>query len=104
MAASVNPAVAACLSGCSPIKVLNAPTPSNTFTRTSHATLVASIAKPLRWLAPVLDRVTAFIRSTPGQRCSDALLCHDHDQHEHYKRADAEVSVEGSYGVVLEFR
>ena len=37
------------------------------FTRTSHATLVASIAKPLRWLAPVLDRVTAFIRSTPGQ-------------------------------------
>lgn len=37
------------------------------FTRTSHATLVASMAKPLRWLAPVLDRVTAFIRSTPGQ-------------------------------------
>lgn len=37
------------------------------FTKTSHATLVASIAKPLRWLAPVLDQVTAFIRSTPGQ-------------------------------------
>ncbi|OPA95284.1 esterase [Pseudomonas fluorescens] len=34
------------------------------FTRTSHATLVASIAKPLRWLAPVLDRVTAFIQAT----------------------------------------
>jgi acetyl esterase/lipase len=37
------------------------------FTKTNHATLVASIAKPLRWLAPVLDRVTAFIQSTPGQ-------------------------------------
>lgn len=37
------------------------------FTKTSHATLVASMSRPLRWLAPVLDRVTAFIRFTPGQ-------------------------------------
>lgn len=37
------------------------------FTRTSHATLVASIAKPLRWLAPVLDRVTGFIASVPSR-------------------------------------
>jgi len=37
------------------------------FTKTSHATLVASISRPLRWLAPVLDRVTAFIKFTPGQ-------------------------------------
>src|SRR5476651_937893 len=36
------------------------------FTKTSHATLVASMARPLRWLAPVLDRVTAFIKFTPG--------------------------------------
>ncbi len=36
------------------------------FSRTSHATLVASISKPLRWLAPVLDRVTGFIRYTPA--------------------------------------
>lgn len=35
------------------------------FTRTNHVTLVASFAKPLRWLAPVLDKVTAFMRSTP---------------------------------------
>lgn len=35
------------------------------FTRTSHATLVASISRPLRWLAPVLERVTAFIKFTP---------------------------------------
>ncbi len=37
------------------------------FIRTSHATLVASMSRPLRWLAPVLDRVTAFITFTPGQ-------------------------------------
>ncbi|NWB58392.1 alpha/beta hydrolase, partial [Pseudomonas sp. F1002] len=36
------------------------------FTKTSHATLVASMSRPLRWLAPVLDRVTAFITFTPG--------------------------------------
>lgn len=50
-------------------KLLEAGVPVETFyfTRTGHATLVASIAKPLRWLAPVLDRVTAFIRATPGQ-------------------------------------
>ncbi|MCP2055291.1 UNVERIFIED_ORG: acetyl esterase/lipase [Pseudomonas fluorescens] len=50
-------------------KLLEAGVPVETFyfTRTSHATLVASIAKPLRWLAPVLDQVTAFIRSTAGQ-------------------------------------
>ncbi|PIB44418.1 esterase [Pseudomonas sp. 2822-15] len=50
-------------------KLLEAGVPVETFyfTRTSHATLVASIAKPLRWLAPVLDQVTAFIRSTPGR-------------------------------------
>jgi acetyl esterase/lipase len=35
------------------------------FTRTSHATLVASMARPLRWLAPVLDRVTGFVGATP---------------------------------------
>ncbi|MGY2256724.1 alpha/beta hydrolase [Pseudomonas reactans] len=35
------------------------------FARTSHATLVASMAQPLRWLAPVLERVTAFIKFTP---------------------------------------
>jgi acetyl esterase/lipase len=37
------------------------------FTKTSHATLVASMSRSLRWLAPVLDRVTAFITFTPGQ-------------------------------------
>ncbi len=35
------------------------------FTKTNHQTLVAAMSKPLRWLAPVLERVTAFINSTP---------------------------------------
>ncbi|KTB67915.1 esterase [Pseudomonas fluorescens] len=34
------------------------------FGRTNHQTLVASLSRPLRWLAPVLDRVTAFIQAT----------------------------------------
>lgn len=34
------------------------------FGKTNHQTLVAAISKPLRWLAPVLDRVTAFIQAT----------------------------------------
>ncbi|MPQ84855.1 alpha/beta hydrolase [Pseudomonas sp. MAFF 730085] len=50
-------------------KLREAGVPVETFyvTKTNHATLVASLAKPLRWLAPVLDRVTAFIHATdPG--------------------------------------
>ena len=30
-----------------------------------HVGLVAALAAPLRWLAPVLDDVTAFLRATP---------------------------------------
>jgi acetyl esterase/lipase len=31
-----------------------------------HLALVAALAAPLRWLAPVLDDVTAFLRATPS--------------------------------------
>ena len=34
------------------------------FGRTNHQTLVAALSKPLRWLAPVLERVTAFIQAS----------------------------------------
>lgn len=34
------------------------------FGKTNHQTLVAAISKPLRWLAPVLDRVVDFIQAT----------------------------------------
>ncbi|MCT4499174.1 alpha/beta hydrolase [Pseudomonas sivasensis] len=49
------------------LREVGVPVEVDSFTRTSHATLVASFAKPLRWLAPVLERVTGFIESTPGQ-------------------------------------
>lgn len=37
------------------------------YARTSHATLVATLSRPLRGLAPVLDEVTSFVKSTPSQ-------------------------------------
>lgn len=37
------------------------------FDRTSHATLVATLSRPLRGLAPVLVEVTAFVNATPTQ-------------------------------------
>lgn len=35
------------------------------YERPSHATLIGAFSPPLRWLAPVLDDVTAFIAVTP---------------------------------------
>jgi acetyl esterase/lipase len=37
------------------------------FSRTNHATLVATLSRPLRRLAPVLDEVEGFIKATPIQ-------------------------------------
>lgn len=37
------------------------------FSRTNHGTLVAALSRPLRGLAPVLDRVTEFVGATPVQ-------------------------------------
>lgn len=37
------------------------------FSRTGHATLVAALSRPMRGLAPVLDEVTSFVRTTPSQ-------------------------------------
>jgi acetyl esterase/lipase len=37
------------------------------FSRTSHATLVAALSRPMRGLAPVLDEVESFVRATPTQ-------------------------------------
>ncbi|MVV49223.1 alpha/beta hydrolase [Pseudomonas sp. PB120] len=37
------------------------------FSRTNHATLVATLSRPLRSLAPVLDEVTSFVNATPSQ-------------------------------------
>jgi acetyl esterase/lipase len=35
-----------------------------TYPRASHATLIGAFAWPLRWIAPVLDDVQAFIAGT----------------------------------------
>ncbi len=35
------------------------------YARTNHVTLAGAFARPLRWLAPVLDDVTAFVIATP---------------------------------------
>ncbi|ROL71470.1 esterase [Pseudomonas chlororaphis] len=37
------------------------------FSRTGHGTLVAALARPLRGLAPVLDRVSDFVGAPPAQ-------------------------------------
>lgn len=37
------------------------------FSRTSHATLVAALSRPLRGLAPVLERISGFVESTAVQ-------------------------------------
>ena len=37
------------------------------YERVNHVTLAAALAWPLRWLAPVLDDVTAFIAATPAR-------------------------------------
>jgi len=37
------------------------------FARTNHGTLVAALSRPLRGLAPVLDRVTEFVGTPPAQ-------------------------------------
>lgn len=37
------------------------------YSRPSHVTLVASLSRPLRHLAPVLEQVVAFVKHTPAQ-------------------------------------
>jgi hypothetical protein len=37
------------------------------YSRPSHITLVATLSRPLRRLAPVLDQVVGFIEHTPTQ-------------------------------------
>ncbi len=51
-------------------KLLAAGTPVTLklYERPSHATLIGAFGAPLRFIAPVLDDVTAFIAATPAQR------------------------------------
>ncbi len=43
------------------------PVTSKLYERVSHATLIGAFARPLRWLAPVLDDVVAFIEAAPAR-------------------------------------
>ena len=43
------------------------PVTSKLYERVGHATLIGAFARPLRWLAPVLDDVVAFIDAAPAR-------------------------------------
>lgn len=51
----------------SKLRAAGVPVQAFYFSCTSHATLVAALSRPLRALAPVLDRVSGFVESTPTQ-------------------------------------
>lgn len=47
------------------LQALHVPVTVKTYDGVSHATLIGAFGAPLRWLAPVLDDVVAFIERTP---------------------------------------
>ena len=42
------------------------------YDRVGHATLIGAFGRPLRWLAPVLDDVAAFVNNSPAQPAAAA--------------------------------
>ena len=42
------------------------PVTLKTYARTNHITLIGAFARPLRWLAPVLEDVVAFVQAEPA--------------------------------------
>ena len=48
------------------LQAAGAPVQLRLYERVNHLTLAAAFAWPLRWLAPVLDDVTAFINTAPA--------------------------------------
>ena len=46
---------------------------SRLYPRASHATLIGAFAAPLRWIAPVLDDVLAFIAATTAVQRGNAF-------------------------------
>ena len=47
------------------LEAAGTPLTLNMYPRASHALLIGAFSPPLRWVAPVLDDVTAFIAATP---------------------------------------
>lgn len=50
------------------LRAARVPVAEHLYPHAGHATLIGAFAWPLRWLAPVLDDVTAFIEATPPSR------------------------------------
>lgn len=47
------------------LQTLHVPVTTQVYDRVSHTTLIGAFGTPLRWLAPVLDDVAAFVERTP---------------------------------------
>ncbi|MBL8277774.1 MAG: alpha/beta hydrolase [Pelomonas sp.] len=47
------------------LRALHVPVTTQVYDRVSHTTLIGAFGTPLRWLAPVLDDVAAFVERTP---------------------------------------
>ncbi|WOI44692.1 alpha/beta hydrolase [Acidovorax sp. BLS4] len=50
------------------LQAAGVPVTLKSYPRASHTTLIGAFAWPLRWVAPVVDDVEAFIQSTPPAR------------------------------------
>ena len=48
------------------LKAAGVPVSLHRYERANHVTLIGAFGRPLRWLAPVLDDVTAFVRDAPA--------------------------------------
>jgi hypothetical protein len=57
----------------SALRALHRPVTETYFDHVGHATLVATLAAPLRRLAPTLDAVSAFIEANSGSGRVDAV-------------------------------
>lgn len=49
------------------LKTLGVPVTVKLYDRVGHMTLIAAFGAPLRWLAPALEDVTAFVNGPPGR-------------------------------------
>lgn len=49
------------------LQALQVPVTMQMYDRVSHASLIGAFGTPLRWMAPVLDDVAAFIERTPAR-------------------------------------
>ena len=50
------------------LRAAGVPVTLKVYDRANHLTLAGAFARPLRWIAPVLDDTLSFIESTPAAR------------------------------------